>query len=106
MIVKTLDVQPHQHSDLPLAMKPRKEDISYVINHCPPLGDCHSRAPHLQAISPLAAVESLRIPSELRTRMCIAPVLHEFTEPSAAMARCRDPDSHDDGLSSSKTRRR
>jgi hypothetical protein len=50
--------------------------------------DCHSREPHLQDMMqwvdlfhPFTAVESLRIPRELGTR--IAPVLHELTEPRA-----------------------
>ncbi len=50
---------------------------------------CHSRETHLQEMMqwvdlfhPFTAVESLRIPRELGTR--IAPVLHELTEPWAA----------------------
>jgi hypothetical protein len=51
--------------------------------------DCHSQEPHLQEMMqwvdlfhPFTAVESLRIPRELGTR--IAPVLNELTEPWAA----------------------
>jgi len=51
--------------------------------------DCHSREPHIQDIMqwvdlfyPFTAVESLRIPREMGTR--IAPVLHELAEPRAA----------------------
>ena len=51
--------------------------------------DCHPREPHLQEmmqwidlLQPFTAVESLRIPMELGTR--ITPVLHELTEPRAA----------------------
>ena len=51
--------------------------------------DCHSREPHLQEMAqwvdllhPFTAVESLRIPRELGTR--IAPVLCELAEPRAA----------------------